>query len=60
MKMHIYLKGGGDFVIEVTEFDVEKGFTGEVRSMNWTYPEKHKRRMTFLDPSQVAAIVRED
>lgn len=61
MKMRVYLKGGGNFAIEVTEFTVTRNpITEEISSLEWKYPQKHKSRLSYMNLREVAAVIRED
>jgi hypothetical protein len=59
--MRIYLKGGGNFAVKVTEFTVRRDqLTGEFNQLDWKADDGAMARLRYLALDQVAAIVRED
>lgn len=58
--MRVYLKGGCEFTVEVTEYKTERDpFSGNLTRLKWTARDKAKSRLTYVNLNEVAAIVRE-
>lgn len=60
MRVHIVFKSGASIDVDMDGY--EQGVnnrTGELQSLRWTTPEDFMKKLSFINMSEVAAIVRD-
>lgn len=61
MYMVVVFKSGAKIRVPVTKFSTQSNnFTGDLTSLEWSWPEGVESKLKYVNPSEVAAVLRED